>query len=231
MPEVGVVIAAGGRGKRFGGKVPKQFIRLNGIPMLQWSVAAFASLSNVAEIVVVAPSDEVPRVARLICSMGSSTLIAVVPGGKERQHSVWNGINSFISSPDIVLVHDAARPLVHRTLIMAVINAAMKYGSGVPGVRIVDTVKTEGHKGFYERTLDRNRLWSVQTPQGFRLELLLRAHTSARRAGFVGTDESSLVERLKVPVRIVESDPSNIKITTKEDIRLAEMVLKKRARQ
>jgi 2-C-methyl-D-erythritol 4-phosphate cytidylyltransferase len=226
MPRVGVVIAAGGRGKRLGSRVPKQFLPLDGIPILQRTVVLFASMRSVDEIVITSPKEYFSRVRRLLGLLGCRKILSIVPGGKERQDSVWNGINGFISKPDIVLVHDAVRPLVSRKTVNEVIASATSYGAAVVGVRVQDTIKVEGKKGFYARTLDRTSLWAVQTPQGFAFDLLMRAHKAARRSGYLGTDEASLVERLNVPVRIVEGNRMNIKITAPIDLRLAEMLVK-----
>jgi 2-C-methyl-D-erythritol 4-phosphate cytidylyltransferase len=227
MVNVGVVIAAGGRGRRFGGGTPKQFLRLNGVPILQRSIELFDSFPSVNEIVVVSPRNEISRVERLLGRMGSGKILTIVAGGRERQDSVWNGLNAFVGKPHVVLVHDAVRPLVSRKTIAAVIASTVRYRAAVVGVRIVDTIKLEGREGFYIRTLERNKLWAVQTPQGFRFDLLVSAHKAARRSSYLGTDEASLLERLRIPVRIVEGDSRNIKITTPEDLRLAEMWLKK----
>ena len=227
MPRVGVVIAAGGRGKRLGNRLPTQFLLLGGISILQHTVELFALLPSVGEIVIVSPKDHIARVRRLLAGMGCKKILSIVPGGKERQDSVWNGINGFISKPDIVLVHDAVRPLVSRKTVNEVIASATSYGAAVVGVKVHDTIKVEGKRGFYSRTLDRNELWAVQTPQGFTLDLLMRAHRNARRSGYLGTDDASLVERLNVPVRIVSGDRRNIKITTPLDLQLAEMWLKR----
>jgi len=225
MLRIGVVIAAGGEGKRLGGRIPKQFLQLKGVPILERSVSLFESLRAVDEIVVVSARDHVVRTERLIRRMGCRKIVSIISGGKERQDSVWNGMHAFISKPDIILVHDAARPLISRIVVEAVIAAAIRHRAAVVGVRVNDTIKLEGKKGFYRRTLDRSKLWAVQTPQGFRFDLLMRAHQAARRARYLGTDESSLVERLAIPVRIVEGDHINIKITTRQDLRLAEMWL------
>ena len=226
MLRVGVVIAAGGKGRRLGSRIPKQFLPLDGIPILQRSVALFASLRLVDEIVIACPAEYVPRVRKLLSRMGSKKILGIVSGGKERQNSVWNGINAFISKPDIVLVHDAARPLVARKTVNDVIASAARYGAAVVGVKVHDTIKVEGKRGFYSSTLDRNKLWAVQTPQGFAFDILMKAHKAARRSRYLGTDEASLVERLNVPVRIVSGDQRNIKITTLLDLRLAEIWLK-----
>lgn len=228
MGKVGVVIAAGGGGKRFGGRVSKQFLHLGGIPILQRSVEVFARLRSVDEIVVTSPKGHVQRVERLLARLGSGKILSIVPGGKERQDSVWNGLNAFLSKPDVVLVHDAVRPLVTKRTVNAVIVATRKFGAAVVGVRLQDTVKSEGKRGFYSHTLDRSKLWAVQTPQGFTFDALMKAHRSARHVGFVGTDEASLLERLHHPVRIVEGETTNIKITTRRDLHFAEMWVKGR---
>ena len=227
MRSVGVVIAAGGKGERFGNRVPKQFLLLGGRSILQHSVAVFASLPAVDEIVITSPKDHIRRVHWLLAGMGCKKILSVVAGGKTRQDSVWNGINGLLSKPDIVLVHDAVRPLVSRKTVNEVIASAATYGAAVVGVKVHDTIKVERKRGFFSRTLDRNQLWAVQTPQGFTCDLLMRAHRNARRSGYLGTDDASLVERLNVPVRIVSGDRRNIKITTPLDLQLAEMWLKR----
>ena len=226
MARVGVVIPAGGRGLRLGRRIPKQFLLLLGKPVLQWTVAIFDSLPIVDEIVVVAPAAHIARVKRIISRAGFRKVSAVVPGGAERQDSVRNGLNSFTRHPDVVLVHDAVRPLVTPEVVRAVVRAAARYRAAVVGVPVKDTVKVEGRKGFYARTLQRDRLWVVQTPQGFDYGLLLRAHKLAQGVRFVGTDESSLVERLGVPARIVPGDERNFKITTKGDLERAKLLMR-----
>lgn len=226
MPSVGVVIAAGGQGKRLGGRTPKQFRLLRGVPILQYAFGVFASLRQVDEIVIACPVADIRRTGRLLALAGCNKILSIVPGGKERQDSVRNGLCAFMSRPDIVLVHDAVRPFVDARIVNAVIESASKHGAAVVGVKVQDTIKVEGKKGFYSKTMDRSKLWAVQTPQAFSYDILMRAHKRARSSGYLGTDEASLVERLGVPVRIVEGDPMNMKITTPNDLRLAEMWLK-----
>ncbi|MBM2845512.1 MAG: ispD [Bacteroidetes bacterium] len=228
MPSVGVIIPAGGKGVRFGGRVPKQFHLLEGSPILRTTVTIFHSLKEVGEVVVVVPPANVVSVSREMARAGLTKVTAVVPGGRERQDSVRNGLMSFKNRPDIVLVHDAVRPLVSPASIRQVIRSAQKGGAAVVGVRLKDTIKTEYPRGFYQRTLDRSNLWAVQTPQGFRYDVLLKAHQKANRDRFTGTDESSLVERLGIAVRIVEGDERNFKITTRRDLELAKILMKRR---
>ncbi|MBX2990484.1 MAG: 2-C-methyl-D-erythritol 4-phosphate cytidylyltransferase [Bacteroidetes bacterium] len=221
---VGVVIPAGGSGRRMGSDIPKQFMLLAGKPVLYHSVRVFDFHPLIDEIVVVVPDNQVMVAERLVTNARFKKVSHVVVGGTERQFSVRNGLLAFVEEPDIVLVHDAVRPLVSRDVITNVIDASRKYKAAVVGVPVKDTIKVETD-GFYKKTLDRSRLWAVQTPQGFRYKILMRAHLAAQRNAFLGTDESSLVERLKIPVKVVPGDPDNIKITTKGDLKFAEFLL------
>jgi 2-C-methyl-D-erythritol 4-phosphate cytidylyltransferase len=222
-PRVGIVVAAGGQGKRVGGKLPKQFHVIGGETILARTLRVFAGMREVDAIVVVVPSSHVRRAAKIIAREGIRKIDAVVAGGAVRQSSVRAGLEAFSSAPDIVLVHDAVRPFVHRSVVKEVIRKAGEYGGAVVGVRVTDTIKEGSRSGYYTRTLARESLWAVQTPQGFRYPLLMRAHREAEKSGFVGTDEASLVERLGRRVRIVVGDPGNIKITTRQDLRMAKM--------
>lgn len=227
MPEVAVVIAAGGRGRRMGGSTPKQFLRLGGVTVLQRTVAAFHAVRAVGVIILVVPPGSIARTRALVHRAGFLKVAGVVPGGRERQESVWNGLEACRGRAGLVLVHDAARPLVEARVINAVIRAAGRYGAAVAAVRVKDTIKVEAGRrpGFFLRTLPREGLWSVQTPQGFRFDILWKAHRRARREGFTGTDEASLVERMGFPVRIVPGAERNMKITTPEDRKLAGLLL------
>lgn len=218
-PRVGVVIPAGGLGLRFAsssGKVPKQFLVVRGAPLIQHTVGAFERVKEVEEIVIAAPPRYLNRTRMIMRRAGFRKVIQVVEGGRERQHSVWNALGAFTVAPDIVLVHDAARPLIDPGTIITVIEMVRRHRAAVVAVRVKDTVKIQHTHGL--RTLDRSKLWAVQTPQGFAYPLLLRAHRAASKAGYVGTDDSSLVERLGVPVKIVHGSERNIKVTTKDDL-------------
>jgi 2-C-methyl-D-erythritol 4-phosphate cytidylyltransferase len=224
------VIAAGGRGRRLGGSVPKQFLSLAGGPILQRTIALFESVGSVKEIVLVVPTQHMERTVRLVRRAAFRKVKEVVSGGVDRQESVWNGLTAVSQTIDVVLVHDAVRPLVRPATIRAVIREAYRSRAAVVGVRVKDTMKVEGRPGFTTSTLQRDRLWAVQTPQGFRKKLLLDAHRAAREAGYLGTDDASLVERLGVPVRIVEGDDWNVKITTRNDLLLARWLVRAKQR-
>jgi 2-C-methyl-D-erythritol 4-phosphate cytidylyltransferase len=226
MHRVGLVIAAGGKGRRAGGRLPKQFQLMGRRSILELTIRRFHSFSFIHEIVVVVPGDHVGRVRDMIRRRRFSRVTAVVPGGRERQHSVWEGLNAFSRRPDQVLVHDAVRPFVDRSSVEAVVRAARRYGAAVVGTRVKDTVKFEGRPGYYTRTLPRERLWAVQTPQGFDFGLLMRAYRAARKKRFLGTDDASLVEHQGVNVRIVKGNDNNMKITTSRDLVLARILQK-----
>jgi 2-C-methyl-D-erythritol 4-phosphate cytidylyltransferase len=226
MHRVGVVIAAGGRGRRAGGRLPKQFQLMGRRSVLESTIRRFHSFPFIHEIVVVVPADHVGRVRDLMRRRRFSRVTAVVPGGRARQNSVWQGLNAFSQQPDEVLVHDAVRPFVDRPSVEAVVKAARRYGAAVVGTHVKDTVKFEGRPGYYTRTLARERLWAVQTPQGFKFELLMSAYRAARKNRFVGTDDASLVERRGLQVRIVEGNDKNMKITTPRDLKLARILQK-----
>jgi 2-C-methyl-D-erythritol 4-phosphate cytidylyltransferase/2-C-methyl-D-erythritol 2,4-cyclodiphosphate synthase len=224
---VAVIIAAGGRGTRFGGTLPKQWLSLAGQTLLQRSVAAFDRHREVHEIVVVLPADALDADAPTPLPPTSTTkAMSYVAGGARRQDSVANGFNAISPDADIVLVHDAARPLVSEAVISRTIAAAAESGAAIAAVPVHDTVKQaeprEGHP-FIARTLPRETLHLAQTPQGFRREVLAAA--IAKGGGIDVTDEAGWAERAGYPVRLVLGDPDNMKITTERDLARAEKLL------
>jgi 2-C-methyl-D-erythritol 4-phosphate cytidylyltransferase len=217
---VAVVIPAGGSGARMGGRLPKQFLTIGGGSILSATVRCFVGHPLIDVVVVAAPAAHLARARRLLQPLSRRGRLSVVEGGAERQESVWRGLLAVPDRTEIVLVHDAVRPFVTRGLIDDVVRAAVETGAAVCARPIAETVKrvVEGH---VQETLDRRGLWAVQTPQGFRADLLREAHDTARRDGVVGTDDAMLVERLGQPVRVVLGLGENIKITTPEDLRHA----------
>ncbi len=228
MPDVGVVIAAGGRGVRMGSQMPKQFLRVGGRTIIEHVISRFDRLKEIAEIVIVVPPLYCDRMLHMVRRKGARKVTTVVAGGKERQDSVWKGMLGFRLEPEIVLIHDAVRPMVTPEVIRAVIRETEIHRAAVVGVRVSDTIKREGPSGFYAETLRRDVLWAVQTPQGFAFSLLKDAHQRASAESFLGTDDASLVERLGVPVRIVEGERRNIKITSRDDLEIVQKWLKRR---
>src|SRR5690242_18158765 len=209
---VAVIIAAGGRGTRFGGTLPKQWLSLAGQTLLQRSVAAFDRHREVHEIVVVLPADAMDADAPTPLPPTSTTKsMRYVAGGARRQDSVANGFNAISPEADIVLVHDAARPLVSDAVISRTIAAAAESGAAIAAVPVHDTVKQaeekDGHP-FIARTLPRETLHLAQTPQGFRREVLAQAIAQGGVADV--TDEAGWAERAGYPVRLVVGDPDNM---------------------
>jgi 2-C-methyl-D-erythritol 4-phosphate cytidylyltransferase len=226
MRDIAVIIPAGGTGRRMGSRLPKQFIRIGGEPILLHSLRVFERMAAVRQIIIAVPREHLLRTQRLVQKGKCRKVTAIVEGGRERQDSVRTALEWVVGSPELVLIHDAVRPLVSPVVVKGVIEAARRWGAAVVGVKVKDTIKTEGQRGFYGRTLPRRLLWAVQTPQGFKTHLIIKAHRQAHRAGFIGTDDASLVERLRIPVRIVEGSARNLKITTRDDLRIAALWLR-----
>ncbi len=225
LKHIAVILPAGGRGARMGSAHPKQFLPLRRVPIIIRTIKVFAALPMVQEIVVPAPEEYRQRLESLLRRYRLHTLVRVVVGGNDRQASVASGLKALRSGAKVVLIHDAVRPLVDPDLIERVARQADRFGGAAAAIRARDTILWEGSRGRFTRSLDRARLWTVQTPQGFKRDLLQKAHQRAERAGFRGTDEASLLLRIGRPVKIVESSPQNIKITFPEDLRIAGLFL------
>lgn len=221
------IITAAGLGKRFGEGTPKQFVPIGGEPVLVRCIKNFSNCGSIADIVVVVPPDRVEYTQNEIVNKFRLEKVSkIVPGADERQHSVQKGFLSISDKPDIVVVHDGVRPFINNGIIERVIGEAVNCGAAICAVQATDTVKQSSPDMHIEHTLPRDTIWLAQTPQAFRYEILREAMERARKDGYTGTDESLLVERMGVKVKLVPGSPHNIKITTKEDIHLAELILK-----
>ena len=218
------ILVAAGRGERMGAGQPKAFLAVAGQPMLLRAARACAAAPSVDGIVAVVPADRIAAAREMLG--GVPKLREVLAGGERRQDSVLSGLQAVPPGFDgVVLVHDAARPLVEVELIEAVARAAAETGAAVPVLGLVDTVKRVRDDRVIE-TLDRNTLASAQTPQGFRVTVLHRAYKNAFRDGVTLTDEAMAVERLGEPVAAVAGSPRNRKLTTPEDLAWAEGILR-----
>jgi 2-C-methyl-D-erythritol 4-phosphate cytidylyltransferase len=238
--DVGVIVVAAGSGTRFGGKVPKQFQPIGGVPMVVRAVQPFAAHADVAQVVLVLPRDHAERppafLAEHIRASSSAPSSAPVPltivaGGDHRGESVRAGLAVLSDRCTVVLVHDAARPFVELPVIDAVIGYARKGEGAVPGVPLSDTLK-ESVRADPTRvscTRPRARLWRAQTPQGFPRAILIEAYARAARLGRRATDDAALVEAMGIPVRLVPDSSRNLKVTTPEDLALAELLAGARA--
>lgn len=224
---VSVIFPAAGRGKRMKAGMNKVFLELSGIPILVRTLLRFSSCTEVDNLVIVVGKDETAFVRGILGRVPGLKPWQVVAGGSERQYSVWNGIQAIAdaSDDDIVLVHDAARPLVPVEVIRETIRSAREHGGAIAAVPAKNTIKICDDRQQVIETPDRSTLWEIQTPQGFRRDILVRANEWAIKDGFLGTDDASLVERCGYPVYIVNSDYRNIKITTPEDIVVAKAFL------
>ena len=226
-PTAVAVVPAGGLGRRMGGRLPKQFRELAGVPILARTLRALARSRALTGLVVAVPAARVEDTRRLLARLRVRP-VTVVAGGAERQESVWLGLQAVPADVEMVLVHDAVRPFVSPALVERVLGAARRVGAATCGLPVRETVKRV-RDAAVEATLDRDGLWLVQTPQAFRRSLLWEAHDKARRDGRLGTDDAVLVEWLGAAVAMVPGLPENLKITTPADLRAARQWLRSRA--
>jgi 2-C-methyl-D-erythritol 4-phosphate cytidylyltransferase len=222
------LIPAAGMGKRMGAAMNKQYLHLAGMPIVARTISVFENAPFIDGIFLVTPADEIPYCREhVVEAYGFRKVLEIVPGGRERQNSVMNGLLALqrqAGEHDVVLIHDGVRPLISRELLQESIEVARCSDGALVAVPAKDTIKTV-RDGLVIDTPDRDTLWQAQTPQGFRFGVIFSAHRAAEREGFMGTDDASLVERRGGFVRIVRGDYRNIKITTPEDIVLAEAFL------
>ena len=224
------IIAAAGLSERFGGTVSKQMVELCGAPVLLHTLRAYQAADCIHEIVLVTKRSELSFWEKLCREEGLDKVSKIVPGGHTRQESVMNGLDALHGKSKYVAIADGARCLTTPDQIAAVCRAAYKYKAATAAHRSTDTVKVADSKGFIDHTADRNVVWLAQTPQVFKTKLYRAAAYTAFKKGFEGTDDNSLVESIKHPVRLVECGSQNIKITVSEDLCVAEAILKERAR-
>jgi len=223
--KVKAIIAAGGRGERIGGILPKQFIEIKKKPVLAYTVEKFENCELIDEIILVVPEDYMSFCSYNIVDVGDFKRVKkILSGGKERQDSVYKGLLALSKDTDIVLIHDGVRPFISTEKIGKSIEMCKKEKAVILALPVNDTVKRVD-EGYVVTTLDRDKLWIAQTPQTFEYKLILGAYKKAMEDGFTGTDDSSLVERLGFKVRVLEGESQNIKITTPEDLVLAEKII------
>jgi len=232
--QVFAILPAAGLGTRMAGPQPKQFLELDGVPILIHSLRAFASVDRVTAIYVAVRKPEIERVQDQVAEYGFTDRVQVVEGGSNRQESVAHALAALPAEPDdIVLVHDAVRPLIDAATIDRTIDAVVQHGAAIVGLPAIDTIKQverTAHGALITSTIPREFVVLAQTPQGFRFELLQRSYAEATEDGFIGTDEASVVERAGHPVAVVPGSQVNLKITQPGDLALAEFYLRQRAR-
>lgn len=222
--QIGVIIPAAGLGRRMGSDTPKQYLELAGKPLIFNTLQKFRHFEQLK--IVVEPARVEAFRAEILQYFDFPTTWEVVAGGEARQDSVRNGFLALSPKTELVLVHDGVRPLISRQVIDAVVAEAERSQAAIVAVSVKDTIKEVTRNGKIVQTVDRSKLWRAQTPQVFSYALFARAQEAAQKDGFLGTDEASLVERLGVEVSIVPGDETNIKVTTPEDLVLAEQFLR-----
>lgn len=220
-----VVIVAAGKGTRMNMDVNKQYLEILDKPVLARTIQPFEDCDEINEIILVVNSHDILFCKQeIVDRYGFTKVKSIVSGGSRRQDSVFNGLKDVNPGCDVVLIHDGARPFVSENLIVQCIHGAYESGAVCAGVPVKDTIKTADGQGYITGTLDRSLLWATQTPQSFRLSLIMEAHCMAGKDDFEGTDDAVLVERLGHKVKFVMGSYDNIKITTREDLPVAEAI-------
>ncbi len=239
--KVVAIVPAAGLGKRFGPGKNKPFKILGGKPLIVWSLETLVSINEIVDVIPVFKAEDMEYGQNIIEEYNLSKIKRIAPGGKERQDSVYNGLKLIEDTESIVLIHDGVRPLIDKDLIENVIKELLspptpplvKGGKGglngvdgvILGVPVKDTIK-EAEDGIIKSTLKRSSLWSIQTPQVFLYSSILQAYDRAMKEGFYSTDDAALVERNSGKIKVVMGSYKNIKITTPEDLAVAEVLLR-----
>jgi 2-C-methyl-D-erythritol 4-phosphate cytidylyltransferase len=226
---ISAIIVAAGKGTRMGTQVDKLFLELDGCPIAAHTWRRFEEAECIDELLLVVREGMQTAFAELAEKQRFRKKHAIVAGGKERQDSVWNGLEALSPSAEIVAIQDAARPCTSPALIAATVAAARETGAAVAAQHVTDTIKESRDGRLIERTLDRSRLWAVQTPQTFRVEIIRRALSAVRQRGLLVTDDTAACELIGQPVQLVLSTQPNPKVTRPEDLPCVEALLRGRA--
>lgn len=221
---ISAIVLAGGRGKRMNYHKSKQFIEIKGKPVLVYTLEKFIYNKSIDEVILVLPEDEVDYCKKEVLQKYSLKVDRIVIGGKERQDSVFNALEA-MEKADIVLIHDGARPFINEKIIEEGIKYANIYGAAAPGVTPKDTIKIKNEDNISVDTPDRNTLVAVQTPQCFKYDEIYQCHRKIKEENAIVTDDTSVVEKYGHKVYLYEGDYTNIKITTPEDLILAERLI------
>lgn len=223
--KVSAIVPAAGSGVRMGGDMKKQFLSIHGKPILTYALTTLSSSPRINEIILVAPADEMEfcRV-EIVERYEIPKIKEIVEGGITRHESVARGFLYVSEDMDVALTHDGVRPFITHGMIDAVVEAAMKFGAAATAIRARDTLK-KVTGDVITGSINREEVMRIQTPQAFTRLTLMKAFHEANRSGFAGSDESSLMERIDVPVHVVEGSETNMKITTTEDLRIAEAMV------
>ena len=220
-----LLVAAGGMGTRLGLGGPKALVEIAGKPMLVRTLERFTGLGLLNDAIIVVPGGHEAAFEQVLTAAFPNSRFTLTPGGPERQMSVSNGLEKLPTGTEIVVIHDAARPFVTETSIRSSIKAAQADGAATVAIPSIDTILRGDSDAYLVDTPARQTLWACQTPQTFQVDVIRRAHDSARRDGYVGTDDASLVRRAGGRVKLVMGSPLNFKITTPTDLALAQCVV------
>lgn len=221
---ISAVILAGGKGKRMGAKVSKQYIKVKGKPILYYTLKRFIECKSIDSITLVLPEDEIEYCKSEVLEKYSLNIDNIVIGGKERQNSVYNALIS-MNSTSIVLIHDGARPFVSNRIIEEGISFAKIYGAAAPGITPKDTIKIKDESNFSIETPNREKLVAIQTPQVFNFNTILECHKKIQEDNIIVTDDTMVAELYGNKVYLYDGDYTNIKVTTPEDLILAERLV------
>jgi len=220
------VVVSAGKGHRFMEGKKKQFHLLEGKPILVHTLEKFEACPLIRSILLVVGQEDMDYCLREVIEQHKFKKVSqIVPGGRRRQESVKNGIDALPKDADIVAIHDGVRPFITRAMIEDSIHSAVRNGAVVLAMPVKETIKVSNPDGTVLKTLDRESLWQMQTPQTFQVNIIKEAYYRATEEGFIGTDDASLVERIGVKVHILPGSFTNIKITTLEDLLLANLIL------
>ncbi|MFH0924539.1 MAG: 2-C-methyl-D-erythritol 4-phosphate cytidylyltransferase [bacterium] len=227
--KVAAIITAAGKGSRMGQPISKQFLSLGGKPILYHTVKAFESSGKIAEIYLIVGYDDINYCKqKIIYKYGFQKIKKIIIGGRERQDSIYNGLKELDTAVDTVLIHDGVRPFITTELIDKIIDELDQEQAMILAVPAKDTIKLVNQDGYIKETLDRKKLCLTQTPQGFDYNIIWSAYEKAYNDGYYATDDANLVERMGKKVKILMGDYENIKITTMEDLSVAEGILRRR---
>ncbi|MBI4641788.1 MAG: 2-C-methyl-D-erythritol 4-phosphate cytidylyltransferase [Candidatus Tectomicrobia bacterium] len=229
--KVAALIPAAGSGKRMGGGTEKQFLYLGSKPLLAYTLERFQQCEVIDEIYIILPQGKMTFCEdEIVKRYAFSKVKELIAGGERRQDSVYYGLKAVKPDTMIVVIHDGVRPFIEESLIRHVIEAAREWGAAIAALPEQDTIKEVTQDQFVSQTIDREKIWRVQTPQAFHYPLLWKAFEKAMSCGYYGTDEAYLIEQIGHPIKIVGGSPFNIKVTTPDDLVLGEAILQAQKR-
>lgn len=223
MNKYGVVIAAGGVGSRFGADIPKQYVEIKGVPIIAHTIKKFQECKSISEIVIVTHKDYVVFCNDVVKHFDFSKVTSIIEGGLSRQESVYKGLGCLQS--EYALIHDAARPLVSVSDIENCCQSLEKSDACALGTKVVDTLKFSEDGLFISSTVDRSKLWSIQTPQCFKRDVIIRCHKNAIFENFSVTDDCMLAEKYGIKIKLIQAKSNNFKITDFKDLAVAEVLI------